>query len=73
MKAVISFIISFLFASTLAAGATQKPVSPSERAFNKANAEYYRERYPEALNLYIEAMDLAAKEGNDQVDRKSVV
>lgn len=39
----------------------------SERMCKKANAEYYSEHYPEALNLYIDALACATKEGNDSI------
>lgn len=70
MKTAIYHIFCLLCAllCALPSGATkpQRPLSTGQ-IYNEAKAQYAKECYPEALVLYIEAMEQAEKEGNDKV------
>ncbi len=62
---IFSFII-FLLLSCLQAHAGNAP-STSQQAIEAAHKKYAKEDYPAALTLYIRAMELARKEGNDSI------
>ncbi len=58
----ISIVCAFLYAPTgIAKGQTN-----SETLRDQADKKYYSEQYPEALELYIKAMDMAEKEKNQK-------
>ena len=58
--------VAFLLLSCLQINAKNAP-SASQQAINAAHKKYVKEDYPAALTLYIRAMELARKEGNDSI------
>ncbi len=58
--------VAFLLLSCLQAHAGNAP-SASQQAIDAAHKKYVKEDYPAALTLYIRAMELARKEGNDSI------
>ncbi len=62
---IFAFVI-FLLLSCLQIHAKNAP-SASQQAIEAAHKKYAKEDYPAALTLYIRAMELARKEGNDSV------
>ncbi len=68
MQTKMKYIITLLVAAALcvtAAATARSGGHTSMQLRQKADAKYYCEEYPEALNLYIQAMEKAAAEGND--------
>ena len=65
MKATRILSLIALFAWFTMAHAQNRALPASLRLRTLADSMYYNEEYPEALNLYIKAMELASKEGND--------
>ena len=64
---MIRLVICMVFMLVSAGIASGKDFTKAEKLHQKANAEYYSEHYPEALDLYIDALECAAKEGNDSI------
>ena len=62
---VFAFVI-FLLLSCLQGNAENTP-GTSKRTIEAAHRKYAKEDYPGALTLYIRAMELARKEGNDSI------
>lgn len=62
---IFAFVI-FLLLSCLQIHAKNAP-SASQQAIEAAHKKYAKEDYPAALTLYIRAMELARKEGNDSI------
>ncbi len=62
---IFAFII-FLLLSCMQIHA-ENTTDTSERAIEAAHKKYAKEDYPAALTLYIRAMELARKEGNDSI------
>lgn len=63
MKYIFIFAISIICALLNATTAVAKEQLNSETLRDMADKKYYSEQYPEALELYIKAMDAAEKEG----------
>lgn len=64
---MIRLVICMVFMLVSAGFASGRSCTQAEKLHKKANAEYYSEHYPEALDLYIDALECAAKEGNDSI------
>lgn len=65
MKLIKTLIVITILLCFGPGTAAAKPQSEAQKLYHEANEKYYSEDFPEALNLYIEAMELAAKEHND--------
>lgn len=63
IRLVICMVLMFVSAGF----ASGRSCTQAEKLHKKANAEYYSEHYPEALDLYIDALECAAMEGNDSI------
>lgn len=58
---MIRLVICMVFMLVSAGFASGRSCTQAEKLHKKANAEYYSEHYPEALDLYIDALECAAK------------
>ncbi len=70
MKTIIfhlTGLVMALFCSLAASAADPAGSKQTEQIYREAKAQYANECYPEALTLYVEAMEQAEKEGNTQV------
>ena len=65
LKYIITLLLSAVLCVTSSATA-RGGGSTSMQLRRQADAKYYNEEYPEALNLYIQAMEKAAAEGDDR-------
>lgn len=65
MKYIITLLLAVVFC--VPSAATARSGGPTSLQLRqRADAKYYNEEYPEALSLYIQAMEKAAAEGNDR-------